>query len=45
MRSFGFANGPEHPLTETSKHFHLSESRAKATEKRALENLRSALFQ
>jgi RNA polymerase primary sigma factor/RNA polymerase sporulation-specific sigma factor len=44
MKSFGFADGLEHPLTETAKHFQLSESRAKATEKCALENLWSALF-
>ena len=30
---FGFEDDIEHPLTETAKHFHLSESRAKSTEK------------
>ena len=29
---FGFDDDMEHPLTETAKHFHLSESRAKSTE-------------
>jgi RNA polymerase primary sigma factor/RNA polymerase sporulation-specific sigma factor len=28
----------EHPLNETAQHFHLSESRAKSTEKAALTN-------
>lgn len=40
---FGFKDDIEHPLTETAKHFHLSESRAKSTEKTALENVRSEL--
>jgi RNA polymerase primary sigma factor/RNA polymerase sporulation-specific sigma factor len=35
---FGFEDDMEHPLNETAKHFHLSESRAKATEKLALDN-------
>lgn len=29
----------EHPLTETAKRFYLSESRAKSTEKNALDNV------
>jgi len=29
----------EHPLTETAEHFFLSESRAKSTEKLALDNV------
>ena len=40
---FGFEDDIEHPLTETAKHFHLSESRAKSTEQTALENVRSEL--
>ena len=36
---FGFDDDTEHPLTETAKHFHLSESRAKATEALALDNV------
>ena len=32
---FGFDDDMEHPLTETAKHFHLSESRAKKTQKEA----------
>lgn len=40
---FGFEDDIEHPLTETAKHFHLSESRARSTEKTALENVRSEL--
>ena len=36
---FGFDDGVEHPLTETAKHFHLSESRAKKTEALALDNV------
>ena len=36
---FGFDDDREHPLTETAKHFHLSESRAKSTEARALDNV------
>jgi RNA polymerase primary sigma factor/RNA polymerase sporulation-specific sigma factor len=35
---FGFEDDMEHPLNETAKHFHLSESRAKSTEKAALTN-------
>ena len=40
---FGFEDDIEHPLTETAKHFHLSESRAKSTEKTALDNVRLEL--
>ena len=35
---FGFEDDIYHPLNETAKHFHLSESRAKSTEKLALDN-------
>ena len=35
---FGFEDDVVHPLNETAKHFHLSESRAKSTEKLALDN-------
>ena len=36
---FGFDDDMEHPLTETARHFHLSESRAKSTEALALDNV------
>lgn len=36
---FGFDDDTEHPLTETAKHFNLSESRAKKTEAQALDNV------
>lgn len=36
---FGFDDNIEHPLTETAKHFHLSESRARSTEALALDNV------
>ena len=36
---YGFDDDMEHPLTETAKHFHLSESRAKKTEALALDNV------
>lgn len=36
---FGFDDDMEHPLTETAKHFRLSESRAKKTESLALDNV------
>ena len=36
---FGFEDDMEHPLTETAEHFFLSESRAKSTEKLALDNV------
>ena len=35
----GFEDDMEHPLTETAEHFFLSESRAKSTEKLALDNV------
>lgn len=36
---FGFEDDTEHPLTETAKHFNLSNSRAKKTEAQALDNV------
>lgn len=36
---FGFEDDTEHPLMETAKRFHLSESRAKKTEAQALDNV------
>lgn len=36
---FSFDDEKEHPLTETAKRFHLSESRAKKTEAQALDNV------
>lgn len=36
---FGFEDDIYHPLNETAKHFHLSESRAKTTEAFALDNV------
>ena len=36
---YGVDDDVEHPLTETAKHFHLSESRAKKTEALALDNV------
>lgn len=39
---FGFED-EEHPLTETADHFHLSESRARSTEKNALYHVRQKL--
>lgn len=36
---FGFEDDIEHPITETAKHFHLSESRARSTEALALDNV------
>ena len=36
---FGFEDDIEHPLTETAKHFNLSNSRAKKTEAQALDNV------
>ena len=41
---YGFEDGDEHPLTETAKHFLLSESRARITEKIALKNMRNEFF-
>ena len=40
---YGFEDGEEHPLTETAKHFLLSESRARITEKAALKNVRKII--
>ena len=39
----GFTDGTEHPLTAAARHFHLSESRARALDKQALDNLRLEL--
>ena len=36
---FGFGDDTEHPLTETAKHFNLSESRTKKIEAQALDNV------
>ena len=36
---FGFEDDVYHPLNETAKHFHLSESRARSTEALALDNV------
>lgn len=36
---FGFDDDIEHPLTETAKHFRLSENRARSTEALALDNV------
>jgi len=41
---YGFEDGREHPLAETAKHFLLSESRARITEKTALKNVRNEFF-
>ena len=41
---YGFEDGEEHPLTETAKHFLLSESRTRITEKTALKNVRNEFF-
>ena len=40
---YGFVDGDEHPVLETAAHFHLTEKRAKKTERAALDNLRSKL--
>ena len=40
---FGFEDETAHPLIETANHFYLSESRAKKTERSALNNMRSEL--
>ena len=39
----GFTDGTEHPLTAAARHFHLSENRARALDKQALDNLRLEL--
>lgn len=41
---FGFADGKDHPLTETAQYFHLTESRAKSVERSALKLLRQELL-
>jgi len=41
---FGFADGKDHPLTETAQYFHLTESRAKSAERSALKLLRHELL-
>ena len=41
---FGFADGKDHPLTETAQYFHLTESRAKSVERSALKLLRHELL-
>lgn len=40
---YGFTDGDEHPISETAAHFHLTEKRAKKTERTALNDLRSKL--
>lgn len=40
---YGFTDGDEHPVPETAAHFHLTEKRAKKTERAALDDLRSKL--
>ena len=41
---FGFTDGKGHPLTETARYFHLTESRAKSVERSALKLLRHELL-
>lgn len=41
---YGFTDGDEHPTSETAAHFHLTEKRAKKTERAALDDLRSKLL-
>lgn len=41
---FGFADGKDHPLTETAQYFHLTESRAKGIERSALKLLKHELL-
>lgn len=40
---YGFTDGDEHPIPETAAHFHLTEKRAKKTERAALDDLRRRL--
>lgn len=40
---YGFTDGDEHPIPETAVHFHLTEKRAKKTERDALDDLRRRL--
>lgn len=42
---YGFTDGDEHPIPETAAHFHLTEKRAKKTERDALDNLRHKFLQ
>ena len=41
---FGFADGKDHPLTETAQYFHLTESRAKSVERSAMKLLKHELL-
>lgn len=41
---FGFADGKDHPLTETAQYFHLTESRAKNVERSAMKLLKHELL-
>lgn len=41
---YGFTDGDEHPIPDTAVHFHLTEKRAKKTERAALDNLRGKLL-
>ena len=41
---FGFADGKDHPLTETAQYFHLTESRAKSVERSTLKLLKHELL-
>ena len=41
---YGFTDGDEHPIPETAAYFHLTEKRAKKTERAALDDLRSKLL-
>ena len=40
---YGFTDGDEHPIPETAAYFHLTEKRAKKTERAALDDLWSKL--
>ena len=40
---YGFLDSGDHTLTETAKHFHLTESRARGIEKTALAHLRDSM--
>lgn len=40
---YGFLDSEDHTLTETAKHFHLSESRARGIEETALTHLRDSM--
>ena len=41
---FGFADGKDHPLTETAQYFHLTESRAKSVERSTMKLLKHELL-